>query len=317
MHDELALFNNLEPMPTLLQGDARALPLGDESVDLIVTSPPYFGLRDYGTIGQIGSEPGPLEFIKALIACTREMVRVLKPSGSIFVNLNDKYNSAASGQNGTKSTGLYAGRCEPGTRAAGRHDRMSGRGRVHPGVPLKSLMLLPERYRVGCVDELGLTVRAVIVWEKANGLPEPVTDRVRRSHEDWVHLTKQARYYGATNEIREPNADGSPAGRLPSSVWRVTSQPLRVPVELGVSHHAAFPMEWPRRLIMGWCPLGGTVLDPFSGTGTTALVAAMLGRNGIGVELSAEYCRLAQWRASDPKQRQRAAQVPTRLGEAA
>jgi site-specific DNA-methyltransferase (cytosine-N4-specific) len=285
------------------QGDARALDLPDESVDLIVTSPPYFGLRDYGTADQLGAEITPAEYIAELVKCTAEMVRVLKPSGSIFVNLGDKY------------------------------------------APNKSLRLLPERYRIACTDELGLIARAVLVWSKPNGLPESVTDRVRRSHEDWIHLTRSPRYYAAVDEIREPHAPDSirssrqaaerprradrypqtghyttsdasgfgagerrlnPLGKLPGSVWEIATQPLRVPAELGVDHFAAFPMEWPRRLILGWSPVGGTVLDPFGGTGTTALVADALGRHGISVDLSEDYCRLAQWRVNDPKQRERA-----------
>jgi site-specific DNA-methyltransferase (cytosine-N4-specific) len=361
-------------MPTIIRADARAMPLPDESVDLIVTSPPYFGLRSYTDggqhyDGQIGAEPTPREFIAALVDCTREWMRVLKPSGSLFVNLGDKYNSAASGQqngHGHKS-GL----------GGGRHDRMMGRGATVQALPQKSLMLLPERYRIACVDELGLVTRAVIIWSKPNGLPESVTDRVRRSHEDWVHLTKSPRYFSAVDEIREPHisnvtpgrrhggaafgaikngggdgsrhTDGHPLGKLPGSVWEIATQPLRVPVELGVDHFAAFPMEWPRRLILGWSPrevctacgearrwvtqpsaefviasgltgyedcacldttapsTPGVVLDPFGGTGTTSLVATMLGRHGISVDLSADYCRLAEWRAADPKERARAA----------
>jgi DNA modification methylase len=359
--------------PRILHGDARNLDLPDESVDLVVTSPPYFGLRDYGVPGQLGAEPTPAEFIKALIECTAEMVRVLKPSGSIFVNLGDKYDKR------------------------------------------KSLGMLPERYRIAAVDELGLIARAVIVWSKPNSLPESVTDRVRRSHEDWVHLTKAPRYFASVDELREPHAEpnGRPAygrarpvipggnrgthvgtmdhaahrdmgqnplGKLPGSVWDIATQPLKVPAELGVDHFAAFPMEWPRRLILGWSPrevctvcgegrrpvadrsekvlhrpsgaarvgvggfdhedeagrrdrignvrtvhriIGyacacpdatapstpGVVLDPFGGTGTTALVATMLGRQGISVDLSADYCRLAEWRVNDPKQRERAARA--------
>jgi DNA modification methylase len=354
------------------QGDARSLPFPDDSIDLIVTSPPYFGLRSYTDGGahyatQIGSEATPQEFIAALVECTREMMRVLKPSGSIFVNLGDKYG------------------------------------------PDKSLRLLPERYRIACTDELGLIARAVIVWSKPNGLPESVRDRVRRSHEDWVHLTLGPKYFEAVDEIREPHTakpqrrfapqmrdrgeqpDGArprrpstltdepragtnPLGKLPGSVWSIPTQPLRVPAELNVDHFAAFPMEWPRRLITGWCPrevctacgegrrpvteksepyiatqnrsgglarpephggsrsntsLGfsrdvvltgyacacldtsapstpGVVLDPFGGTGTTALVADVLGRVGISLDASADYGRIAQWRTQDPKQRERA-----------
>jgi DNA modification methylase len=309
----------IEPSPALLRADARALPLPDASVDLVVTSPPYFGLRDYGDPSQIGAEPSPREFIDTLVACTREMVRVLKPTGSLFVNLGDSYASAERGPDG-RSTGLTNGA-----------QQRPGRGRTPKrcGVPRKSLMLLPERYRIAAVDELGLIARAVLVWEKPNGMPESVTDRVRRCHEDWVHLTRRPRYYAELDGLREPSsgyqranatrdtpggqrrramADTcNPLGRVPGSVWEVPTQPLAVPDALDVDHYAAFPMEWPRRLITGWCPPGGTVLDPFGGTGTTALVATMLGRHGISVDLSADYQRIAQWRSADPKQRGRAA----------
>ncbi|MFD5089403.1 DNA-methyltransferase [Amycolatopsis thailandensis] len=314
--------------PLLLRGNARALPIADESVDLIVTSPPYFGLRSYQDggehyMGQIGAEASPREFIDALIECTREMTRVLKPTGSIFVNLGDKY-SGAQGQ-----TQINIGGRKHMTDTAATWRQTNPR---RTGIPNKSLMLLPERYRVACVDQLDLVARAVLVWSKPNGLPESVTDRVRRSHEDWVHLTKLPRYYADVDEIRDPpsgytrpNGTGreprggqkprkmldatNPRGRVPGSVWEIPTQPLHAPASLGVDHFAAFPMEWPRRLITGWCPPDGVVLDPFGGTGTTALVATMLGRRGISLDLSADYARLATWRAGDAKERARAAGV--------
>ncbi len=306
----------------LLRGDARSLPLPDESVDLIVTSPPYFGLRSYTDGGshyatQIGSEPNPRAFIAALVQCTREMVRVLKPSGSIFVNLGDKYSGAQAQNFGGES------------RAGDAAKVWAQTDPKRTGIPDKSLMLVPERYRIACVDELSLIARAVLVWSKPNGLPESVTDRVRRAPEDWVHLTKEKRYYSSTDDLREapsgyaraaanrPTPVGqrpramadtcNPRGRLPGSVWSVPTQPLRVPESLNVDHFAAFPMEWPRRLITGWCPPTGVVLDPFGGTGTTALVASMLGRTGISLDASADYGRIAQWRCTDPKERARAA----------
>ena len=365
----------------VIRGNALGLPLADNSVDLICTSPPYFSLRSYQDggehyAGQLGSEPTPAEFVAALVAATREMMRVLKPSGSIFVNLGDKY------------------------------------------APTKSLMLIPERYRIACVDELGLIARAVIVWDKPNGLPESVRDRVRRSHEDWVHFTKEPRYFSAVDEVREPvmfpnqartmgdSANGGKhsgvlhkrqdgganlLGKLPGSVWRIATQPLTVPASLGIDHFAAFPMEWPRRIIKGWSPRevctacgqgrsavwkdvglstygqlkaagkmtygnahegngsepGNTgqtknargtsvtyeakrrevtgydcacpdttapttpsvVLDPFGGTGTTALIASVLGRQGISVDMSADYCLLATWRTTDRGQIASAMQV--------
>jgi len=402
----------------ILRADARALPLPDASVDLIVTSPPYYGLRDYrdgdGSLaGQIGSEATPAEYIAALTACTRDWVRVLKPSGSMFINLGDSFNSGPSGKRVSSGLG--------GTPQAARGSS-AGLGRKTAGQP-KSLLGLPWRYALACTDELGLILRRDVIWSKPNGLPESVTDRCRSSHEYVFHLVKRPRYYAAVDEIREPHApptsgrnphgargphyrvgsdglmtnghgshptgvDGhlgfNPLGKLPGSVWEIPSQPLTVPPGLGIDHFAAFPMELPRRIIAGWSPPGictacgegrrpvtpatlalaadgktclncrknhgygragsehaaanvgprfacvhrvitgyacacpqpdaptrpAVVADPFSGTGTTALVASALGRIGIGVDRSAAYCRLARWRTSDPGELAKAMCVP-------
>lgn len=326
----------------ILRGNALALPLADNSVDLAVTSPPYFALRSYQDggehyAGQIGSEATPAEFVDALIAATREMVRVVKPSGSIWVNLGDKYNSAASMQNG--SHGSLNTAVVDGVRAKVLE---ASRGRQLANMRPKSLIGVPWRYALRCIDDLGLILRAEVIWSKPNGLPESVTDRVRRSHETWFHFTLEPRYYSAVDEIREPHApwtlkayayeqandykrrqnrdrvDGgnakdyavaNPLGKLPGSVWEIATQPLAVPASLGVDHFAAFPMEWPRRIIQGWSPVGGVVLDPFGGTGTTALVAEALGRRGVSVDMSADYCRLAEWRTTDEGELARAMQV--------
>ncbi len=384
-------------MSLLTQADALRLPLADDSVDLIVTSPPYFALRSYQDgdehyDGQIGSEATPQEFLEALWAATVEMVRVVKPSGSIFVNLGDKYAGSGGGGGASPKSTLGGGKRRMREAGGGGCDDW-GRARQ------KSLMGLPWRYAMGCIDDLGLILRSEIVWSKPNGLPESVTDRVRRSHEQWFHFTLEPRYFSAIDEIREAytsdshafnghakqygdqrNDDGrncvgekNPLGKLPGSVWSIPSEPLQVPDHLGVDHFAAFPQEWPRRLILGWCPaqvcsecgegrapvvettyeedhrqsrsrsfanlntpppnerdgagsLGtgddlsvgrnlatitgyacacpdtsapstpGVVLDPFAGTGTVPMVARALGRTGIGVDLSADYLRLANWR---------------------
>jgi DNA modification methylase len=397
----------------VLRGDARHLPLPDGSVDLIVTSPPYWALRSYTDggqhyPGQIGSEATPAEWVDALIGCTVEWMRVLKPSGSIFVNLGDKYSSPGGHIDNTASSRLQG---RPNLRKQGRADRSTD---LH-GVAAKSLFGLPWRYALRCIDELGLILRAEIIWSKPNGLPESVTDRVRRSHEQWFHFTVQPRYYSAVDGIREPYAPGTPGryatgytqtsassngqtrnpvlrkddggptavnplGKLPGSVWSIPSEPLIVPDHLGVEHFAAFPMEWPRRLILGWSPPGicticgegrrpitaadgqtsrqrlaevggmtrhantggqgldfkgghhnwrtflvtgytcacpkpsaptrpALILDPFGGTGTTALVASVHGRIGITIDRSADYSRLAAWRTTDPAQRAKALQV--------
>lgn len=378
---------------TIVRADACHLPLASGSVDLIVTSPPYWALRSYTDggehyAGQIGAEPTPTAYIDSLIECTREWMRVLKPGGSMWINLGDKYNA----YNGNRGQGTIQ-------RNEIRQSAAAGAGLDVADIRPKSLLMLPERYRIACVDRLGLIARAVVIWSKPNGLPESVTDRVRRSHEDWVHLVKQPRYFAAVDTIREPhvyphddrskrpngyaremtghmNGGPHPLGKLPGSVWEIATQPLKVPAELGVDHFAAFPMEWPRRIIQGWSPSGictacgegrrpissreltvnrggrqtqrgfsavdggaagqtlgfervvvitgeacacpdttaptrpAVVLDPFGGTGTTALVADALGRRGISVDMSADYCRLAAWRTADPGQRAAAMQVP-------
>ena len=373
----------------IIRGNALSLPLADDSVDLVVTSPPYFGLRSYQDggehyAGQIGDEPTPAEFVDALIAATAEMVRVTKPSGSIWVNLGDKYASTSTPGPQSQNTTMTGGRHKGVENIAQR--------RLTSNVPTKSLIGIPWRYALRCIDDLGLILRAEVIWSKPNGLPESVTDRVRRSHEQWFHFTLNPRYYSAVDEIREAHqhphiahtgprssrgeVDGnaqhlrmglSPLGKLPGSVWTIPTEPLHVPDHLGIDHFAAFPTEWPRRIIQGWSPRGicvecgegrrpvgfstitadrggrqfnpasgnigvlgkerdyritgeacacpeptaptrpGVVLDPFGGTGTTALVAHALGRHGISNDMSADYCRLAGWRTTDPKQLAKAA----------
>lgn len=387
----------------IVRGNALALPLDDSTVDLVVTSPPYFGLRSYQDggehyDGQIGAEATPAEFVDALIAATREMVRVVKPSGSIWVNLGDKY---AGGRSGPQcKSGQRSDRAQAVTYGKNVRD-------IKTDIPSKSLMGIPWRYALRCIDDLGLILRAEIIWSKPNGLPESVTDRVRRSHETWFHFVKEPRYFSAVDEVREAYTappfrgqkvhkagdsgatsnpvlaslttwdaseyEHNPLGKLPGSVWTIPTQPLRVPEHLGVDHFAAFPMEWPRRIIRGWSPPGvceacgegrrpttttttyllpgstgdtvtrtgqtdhrvgarksnthtvtgyacacdeptapttpAVVLDPFGGTGTTALVARALGRHAVSVDMSADYCRLATWRTTDPDQIARAMQV--------
>ena len=254
-----------EPAPILIRGDARRLPLADESVDLIVTSPPYYSLRSYSDGGehyadQIGSEPTWQEYLDVLIECTREWMRVLKPTGSIWLNMGDKYvaDNRGSGTDTKRGAAKYAPAGPAGFAGNGSSIRQ------------KSLMLLPHRYAIRCIDELGLIVRMDQVWKKDNGLPESVQDRTRREHEYLFHMVKEPRYYSAVDEIREPgdphknirpqdirgeqsakdsarrrNGNGvvghagkplefNPLGKLPGSVWSIPSQPLNVPEH--VSH---------------------------------------------------------------------------------
>ncbi len=396
----------------ILRADARQLPLPDNSVDLIVTSPPYFALRSYQDDGQhydgqIGSETTPDQYLDVMVGCVREWTRVLKPSGSMFINMGDKYAGGAwENKNGHGATGLRD--FGPKTRL----QRGQTRNRViDTATRPKSLLGVPWRLALRCIDDLNLILRAEIIWSKPNGLPESVTDRVRRSHEQIFHFTMQPRYYSAVDEVREEQeyphhpqigknnhlsakrraaedqtftyASSSatrtinPLGKLPGSVWTIPSAPLTVPEHLGVDHFAAYPPDLIRPIILGWSPPGicvecgegrrpevcratmrrhnngkyeyqryspdnkhgsgattlryvpdyritgymcacpnptaptrrSVVLDPFGGTGTTALVASTHGRLGISVDLSHDYSRLAQWRTHDPGERARALKV--------
>lgn len=444
----------------VLRGDAAHLPLPDDSVDLIVTSPPYWSLRDYrdggeSLAGQIGSEATWQEYLANLLECTREWVRVLKPEGSIFVNIGDKY------ANDAKWGGATSGK-----HVEGLHGKTGiGRAKANTGIPAKSLIGLPARYALACLDELGLIWRRDNIWHKISALPESVEDRCATRHEYIHHLTTQPRYFAAVDEIREPSqadahtltrrsrkdsrlsaANGGQTsavnslGKLPGSVWEIAAAPLYVPEHIehgrccggrkhpgcedGLDHHAAFPPALAAKAILGWSPSGiclecdegrrpvveggrrgdgskphkaalrvasfdwaawresephrivgyacactpftdhpgtgkptrrrdynpapngahpqGTygrkqageyervgpwreyhledwtapptrpalVVDPFGGTGTTALVASVLGRTGITIDRSADYCRLAQWRTTDPAERARALGAP-------
>lgn len=270
----------------IIRSTALALPFRDACVDLIVTSPPYFALRSYQDggghyDGQVGGEETPAAFLEALWAATAEMVRVIKPTGSILVNLGDKY-AGTGGGNG--QSGLLGN--APIVDGADRRSHPRNNTKQTSGfVPAKSLMGLPWRYANGVVDQLGLILRAEIIWSKPNGLPESVTDRVRRSHETWFHFVKQGRYFSAVDEIREvydgdralsrrvkqPGAgkhdqraawaEENPLGRMPSSVWTIATEPLIVSEAVRAhydmpDHFASFPQEWPRRLILGWSPSG-------------------------------------------------------------
>ena len=241
----------------VIRGDARRLPLPDESVDLIVTSPPYYSLRSYTDQGkhydgQIGAEPKPGQYIESLMECTREWIRVLKPSGSIFVNLGDTY---VSGQGGECRDQKLGGK----RKYRGQEKRSTPSGPNDWGIAAKSLIGVPWRYALACVDE-GLVLRRDIIWSKPNGIPESVDDRARTSHEYIFHIVKARRYFTGVDEIREPHNSDSfarfapgralpgrrpesiyqgkpaqtlslekglhPAGRLPGSVWTIPVQPL-------------------------------------------------------------------------------------------
>ena len=292
----------------LYQGDVldvlRELPA--ESVDCCLTSPPYYGLRDYGVDGQIGLEPTPAEFVARLVAVFREVRRVLAPHGTCWVNLGDSYaGSSATGRNDED-------RDTPG----GRGGSFNGgpRAPFDRGGKPKDLLGIPWRVALALQDD-GWWLRSDVVWSKPNPMPESVTDRPTRSHEYVFMLSKSARYYfdqeaGREEGIAIANRGGSlarngddpyvsgeahrgapwepnPAGRNMRSVWTIATQPY------AEAHFATFPQALVERVLAVACPEGGTVLDPFSGSGTTAYVARRMGRRAVGIDLNPEYLAMA------------------------
>lgn len=265
----------------IAQADARHLPLPGSSADLVVCSPPYFQLREYtddgqAYAGQLGGEATPAEYITALMECTREWVRVLKPGGSLFVNIGDRYSNYIGGKWG-KGRSLGGNRTPTLVPVAGPENAPSSWG-----IPAKSLMGLPARYQIACID-MGLICRAQIIWHKTTAMPESAADRVHVRHEVVLHFTRRPRYFADLTAICEPfteprRPNGSTAfgardehhprtstghgnrddrdGVAPGSVWLIPMSPLRPPASLGVKHYATFPVDLARRVIAGWSPRG-------------------------------------------------------------
>ena len=295
---------------TILTGDCRSLlaAMPDQSVHCCVTSPPYFGLRDYGVAGQIGLEPTPDAFVAEMAAVFREVRRVLRDDGTLWLNLGDSYTGSASTGGTGKETDYTGKRSLPNKRAE--------------GLKPKDLIGIPWRVAFALQAD-GWYLRQDIIWSKPNPMPESVTDRCTKAHEYMFLLSKSARYFYDAEAIAEPFVDermgasgvtiGVPeqyanaagrggdqglekfngagrAGRNRRSVWTVATQPFRE------AHFATFPPGLIEPCIMAGCPKGGTVLDPFGGAGTTGLVSDRLGRNAILMELNPEYAAMARRR---------------------
>lgn len=297
---------------TLHHGDALAVlrTLPDASVDCCVTSPPYFGLRDYGVAGQLGAEASPAEYVEAMRGVFAEVRRVLADDGTLWLNLGDSY---------------YSGRGNPGPNADDKKNvarRGWERATDKPGADWakpKNLLGIPWRVAFALQDD-GWILRNSIIWAKPNGMPESVADRLSAKHEHVFMLAKSRRYWFDLDPIREPLAwpdritghtfggankaaslhTGSAAtrtggtydkapegGRNPGDVWTITTQPF------AEAHFAVMPQTLAERCILAGCKPAGVVLDPFSGSGTTGLVAAKHGRRYVGIDLNAEYLDLS------------------------
>ncbi len=281
----------------------RSLPSG--IAQTCVTSPPYFGLRDYDTDGQIGLEPTPAEYIGALLAVFAEVRRVLKPDGTLWLNLGDSYARAG----GTGASGKHASVWN--TKNAGQR-----RCNTPPvGMKPKDLIGIPWATAFALRDA-GWWLRQDLIWAKPNPMPAPLTDRCVSSHEYLFLMASSERYYFDHLAIQEKGT-GLPPGnktykrperlglegrggptkaydkRNKRSVWTVTPKPFKG------AHFAVFPPDLVEPCILAGSRGGDIVLDPFSGAGTTGLVARRLGRRFIGTELSPAYCEIAlnRWRS--------------------
>ncbi len=299
----------------ILVGDCRERlrDLPDASVHCVVTSPPYFGLRDYGVEGQIGLEETPDAFVAEMVAVFREVRRVLRADGTLWLNLGDSYEGARGGPQG--ANGQMADRS-----IAAQGVRVRNVTRV-TGLKPKDLIGIPWRVAFALQAD-GWWLRQDIIWSKPNPMPESVTDRCTKAHEYLFLLTKSERYFYDAAAIKEPDrgrADGNvngfkdrqgaasfhaTSGGIGSDGWEVgTGRNKRsvwtVPVHpFAGAHFATFPPALIEPCILAGCPEGGTVLDPFGGAGTTGLVADRLGRNAILIELNSEYAAMAERRIS-------------------
>lgn len=357
-----------QPGICIYQGDVRAvLPkLPDGSVNCCVTSPPYWGLRDYGTAkweggdsacehrvggqvhdskargaitagvrpgvdasiclacgaervdSQLGLEPTPQAYVESMVAVFRQVRRVLTPDGTLWLNLGDSYASIGRSER-KESPGVRAKQsmaAQPG-REVEWLPRNGGDGnfewRLPGGIKPKDLVGIPWRVAFALQND-GWYLRSDIVWSKPNVMPESVVDRPTRSHEFIFLLTRSERYAYDGSAIKEPAVSDHASGngfkrearltyegrgneepwddvggmRNSRDVWAVNTQ--RYPG----AHFATFPPEIPTRCIKAGCPVGGTVLDPFHGSGTTMQVARELGRRYVGVELNPDYIELSK-----------------------
>ena len=306
---------------TIKVGDAiygiRSLP--EASVRTCVTSPPYWGLRDYGNDGQLGLEATPQEFVENLCKIFDEVWRVLADDGTVWVNLGDSYFP----HGGTRGNKTPAG-----DSLRGRDNEYQPAPKLSPGdsnLKQKDLVGIPWRFAFA-MQERGWYLRQDIIWAKPNPMPESVTDRCTKSHEYIFLFSKQPRYFFDSAAIKEPLAESSigrlqqdidnqvgseranaggktngtmkahgdiEGGRNKRSVWTVTTKPYKE------AHFAVYPVELIEPCIKAGSAKGDTVLDPFSGSGTTGEVALKLGRNYVGCELNPDYAKLSERRITE------------------
>lgn len=289
---------------TVHGGDNREVmrTLPDESVQCVVTSPPYWGLRDYGTPGQLGLEPTPDEYAAAMVDVFREVRRVLRRDGTLWLNLGDSYAASGRGTGGNRVETSPKQRTNTGSY-------FSDAARADHGVKPKDLVGIPWRVAFALQAD-GWFLRSDIIWAKPNPMPESVTDRPTKAHEYLFLLAKSERYLYDADAIAETSTGRTDVGRMSfradigsggvwrdedrtgdvstrnrRSVWTIATKPY------AGAHFATFPEALVEPCILAGCPEGGVVMDPFAGTGTVGVVAQRLSRRALLIDLSPDYLR--------------------------
>lgn len=315
-------------MLTIISGDALSelKKQQDNSVNCCVTSPPYFGLRDYGVEGQIGLEQTPEEYVAKLTSVFREVRRVLRNDGTLWLNIGDSYAAQRSGTHQPAETlaGGRGGKMADGSPV--NRDRYAGynptRNASMIGLKHKDLIGIPWMLAFALRAD-GWYLRQDIIWQKLNPMPESVKDRCTKSHEYVFLLSKSERYFFDSEAIKEPAISKKPMGnkytdayaasdseehrtsanllslaglkwekRNRRSVWTLPTKPFKG------AHFATFPKDLIEPCILAGCPEGGIVLDPFAGSGTTGHVALELNRQAVLIELNPKYINLIKERTT-------------------
>jgi DNA modification methylase len=315
---------------TILTGDTRTLlpTLESQSVQTVVTSPPYWGLRDYQVDGQLGLEATPEAYVTALVEVFREVNRVLRDDGTVWLNLGDSYAGSGKGQMGNGTSANINNK-----QSTNKGSSTGGLPTQYPGLKPKDLVGIPWRVAFALQAD-GWYLRSDIVWAKGvsfcpsysgSVMPESVRDRPTKAHEYLFLLSKSSKYYYDMDAVREPHQtaslkrvknplavkkldksrndrsglqwDGSPevakrwtpnGGRNLRSVWTIKTQPNPD------AHFATFPTALVEPCVKAGSRVNDLVLDPFAGSGTTGLVAMRLGRRFVGIELNPAYVTLAE-----------------------
>lgn len=285
--------------------------LPDESVQCCVTSPPYYGLRDYGVVGQLGLEKTPEDYVSKMVEVFREVKRVLRNDGTLWLNIGDSYSGSFSNKysvTNKNSMSAHAG------HILGGKEKATG---IVDGLKAKDLIGIPWRLAFALQSD-GWWLRQDIIWSKPNPMPESVTDRCTKAHEYIFLLSKSARYYYDNEAIKEEtntfdlterDRDLTRLNNTPGrtkmaglktnqyemrncrSVWSITTQPYKE------AHFAVFPEKIPLTCIKAACPEKGIVLDPFAGSGTVGKVARDLNRHFILIELNEKYIEFQKKRS--------------------